>query len=82
MIENKFENNFAENAGGAIQWLDRKVNINESVFENNKAAIYGNDIASYAIDVVFVKDENVTEDIFFSQDSGSEVILKHIPSGQ
>lgn len=62
--------------------MDRKIILNEPFFKNNTAKIYGNNIASYTIDVKFVKDENITEDIFYKNISDLNHVLKGIPSGQ
>lgn len=50
MLRNEFLNNTSSRSGGAIKWEDLEpVNIEHSSnkFRNNKAEIYGDDIASF-----------------------------------
>ena len=77
----RFFNNSAENAGGAIQWIDRNVITFDCVFDNNTAGVYGDNIASYTISVKFVKDENVTKNIFEDGEVDTNKLFKDIPSG-
>jgi len=81
LIGNKFFNNSAENAGGAIQWIDRNVITFECVFDNNTAGVYGDNIASYTIAVKFVHDKNITDNIFEGGMVDASVLFKDIPSG-
>ena len=45
---NRFTNNEAENAGGALKWDDVEPKFANNIFSNNYAKLYGNDIACFA----------------------------------
>jgi len=48
-----FENNYAEESGGAIHWSDLEPDFDESsLFENNAGWLYGDDIACFAQNLV------------------------------
>lgn len=56
---NSYTHNFAENAGGAVQWDDLEpFNLKETgYFFNNTAVLYGNDVATFPQRVVLITEE-------------------------
>ena len=45
---NTFQNNYADNAGGAIKWDPLEPTFSTNTYKNNSAYLYGNDVASFA----------------------------------
>ena len=55
---NLFQDNFAINAGGAINWEEVEPHFDSSnIFLNNYAGHYGNDIASFAQKIISITEE-------------------------
>lgn len=62
VINSEFYDNKAENSGGGIQWLHDQPVLADLYFKNN-TALYGNDIASFPVDLKIISEARLLSDI-------------------
>lgn len=80
IIENVFRDNAAEKKGGAVNWFDFYPEFVSNEMENN-SAIYGDDVASFAIQLVPLTPEKTIKDFLTNETIPLAGLIENVASG-